>query len=245
MSDPQHPTPGYRAVLLDAGGTLVGPRQSYGHVYRDALARVGIDKPAEDFEAAIQRTMAAMEREIPSGADRFRHFPGGEKEFWLRFAGRALSETAGEPVEPATAMRALEHLREAFREPDAWLVYDDVVPALETLREMGLALAVVSNWDSRLPEILEMLELASYFETIVVSHTEGVEKPDPRLFAIALERLGVPAQAAIHVGDRLDQDVDGARAAGVDALLIDRDDDDDGIRISSLERVASIVDTAG
>ncbi|ANM30232.1 hypothetical protein ABI59_12550 [Acidobacteria bacterium Mor1] len=227
--------PRYQAVLLDAGGTLVGPRGSYGAVYAAALAAVGIDRPAEDFERAIRKTMVAMESEIPPGVDRFRHFPGGEAEFWLRFARRALGETVGEPVDGTVAMAALEHLRGAFRRREAWEVFPDVRPALDALRELGLRLAVVSNWDSRLPEVLELLELAPYFETVAVSHTEGVEKPAPGLFHVALERLGVPADAAIHVGDREDQDVAGARAAGVEVLLLDRRADQDaGDRISDL-----------
>ena len=230
MSETAHPTSRYRAVLLDAGGTLLGPRESYGHVYASVLEGVGIRASPQEFERAIHETMDAMESEIPEGADRFRHFPGGEAEFWLRFARRAMESTAGLTVDPATAMAALEGLREAFRRPEAWEVFPDVVPTLTALRERKVPRAIVSNWDGRLPEILEMLELAPLFDAIVVSHLEGVEKPSPELFHIALRRLGVAAGDAVHVGDRPDQDIAGAEAAGVDGLLIDRQGGDGALR---------------
>jgi len=111
----------------------------------------------------------------------------------------------------------------AFSDPDSWRVADDVRPALETLRRDGVRLAVVSNWDSRLPRLLATLGLDGYFETLGVSALEGCEKPDPALFRAVLRRLGADPAQALHVGDVPELDLAGARAAGVDALLIDRE----------------------
>jgi len=86
----------------------------------------------------------------------------------------------------------------------------------------GVRLAVVSNWDSRLPQVLEMLELTAYFEQVAVSHLEGVEKPDPQIFHRVLERMDIGPQGAVHVGDVPELDLDGARAAGIDGVLVDR-----------------------
>ncbi len=212
----------YRAVLFDVGETLIGPREGFGAVYARVLAGLGLELPADRLERALREVSAAVEREIPAGADRYRHFPGGEAEYWRRFAEHALERATGCAPDAALASRALGGLRAAFRAPEAWRVYDDVPPALERLRTAGVRLGVVSNWDSNLVDVLRMLGLDRHFETIGVSHLEGVEKPDPRFFRVVLERMGVAPRDALHVGDRPDMDLAGARAAGVDALLIDR-----------------------
>jgi putative hydrolase of the HAD superfamily len=117
----------------------------------------------------------------------------------------------------------LDALRNAFRHREAWEVFDDVVPTLEALRTDGVRLGVVSNWDSRLPSVLERLGLAAFFGTITVSSVEGVEKPDPRIFERALGRLGASAPSSIYVGDLPEIDLEGARAAGLFGVLVDRD----------------------
>jgi HAD superfamily hydrolase (TIGR01509 family) len=97
----------------------------------------------------------------------------------------------------------------------------DVVPALEQFRRLGLRLAVVSNSNGTLRAMLNELGLAGHLETIVDSQEEGVEKPDPALFRIALERSGARADQTLHVGDIYQVDVIGARAAGLQAVLLD------------------------
>jgi len=212
----------YPVVLFDVGGTLVGPRESYGAVYGRVLGRLGVELSAEVLDRSIRQTSAEMARLIPAGRDRFSAFDG-EGGFWPRFVDEVYQRAAGRRATPDFLRQALAGLWEAFGSTSAWHDYNDVVPTLEALRGDGVRLGVVSNWDSRLPQLLELLELADYFETIGVSHNEGVEKPDPALFLRVLERLGVEPGEALHVGDVAELDLEGARAAGIDALLIDRD----------------------
>ena len=133
-----------------------------------------------------------------------------------------LELAGGAPVDIEVAREALVRLREAFRERSAWEVFADVIPALDSLARDGARLGIVSNWDSRLPEVLDLLELSSRFEVVGVSHLEGVEKPNPVLFHRVLQRMGARPHEALHVGDVPGLDLAGARAAGVDAVLIDR-----------------------
>ena len=90
------------------------------------------------------------------------------------------------------------------------------------LRGRGLGLAVVSNFDSRLPPLLDALGLAPFFDAVACSGAVGAAKPDGAIFAHALAALGVDAHEALHVGDSRVNDYDGARAAGIEALLVDR-----------------------
>jgi HAD superfamily hydrolase (TIGR01549 family) len=163
-----------------------------------------------------------MDAEIPVGTDRYRHFPGGEAEYWLRFARGVLERAFDGPLAPEVAAQAVPKIRQAFLEPAAWQVFPDVRPALDRLVSEGVRLAVVSNWDSNLPRVLDMLELTPYFETVVISHVEGIEKPNPGLFRRALDRLAVTAEQVLHIGDVPELDLAGAEAAGIDGLLVDR-----------------------
>lgn len=212
----------YRTLLFDVGETLIGPRVGFGEVYATVLEDLGWSIPSERLNQALAEVSRAVEREIPPGTDRYRHFPGGEDEYWLRFATRALEIAGGESPEPERAGLALRRLREAFRGPEAWVVYDDVVPALERLRQRGVRLGIVSNWDSLLPDVLAMLNLDGYFDEIGVSHLEAMEKPDPSFFLRILARMDSRPEEALHIGDRPDMDLAGANSAGIDALLIDR-----------------------
>ena len=212
----------YRFVLLDVGGTMVGPRESFGAVYGRVFRALGVNAGDDDFESALRGVWAGMADRIPPGTDRYSHYEGGENEYWQRFSREAVERATGKVIGESLARTALERLREEFGKPEAWQVFPDVVPALEALRADGVGLGVVSNWDSRLPHVLEVLQLAPYFGALAVSHLERVEKPDPALFHRALGRLGGRAEETLHVGDTPELDIEGARAAGIDALLIDR-----------------------
>ena len=209
----------YPFVLLDIGETLIEPRRSYGAVYAEALARHGVDVSATTLDRAIAGVARQLAVEIPAGVDRFGHYEDGEAGFWRRFCERVLQSTGRND---AIADGVLATLDSVFSQPETWCVYPEVKSTLERLRGDGVRLAVVSNWDSRLPALLERLDLASYFETMLVSHVEGVEKPDPVLFERALERLGARPAEALHVGNAPEFDLAGARAAGIAGLLVDR-----------------------
>lgn len=212
----------YPIVLLDAGETILGPRVSFGAVYARVLSELGIERPGDSWERGLRAAWAEVNRTIPPGTDRYAFWPGGESEYWTRFVRAVLEHTPGAPRGATIARRALDPLRDAFRDPAAWQVYPDVLPVLETLAGMGARLGVVSNWDSRLPGLLDRLGLAARFDAVVVSHIEGIEKPHPELFLRAVARLGGNPGDAIHVGDAPELDEAGARAAGIASALVDR-----------------------
>ena len=125
---------------------------------------------------------------------------------------------------------------------EVFSVYDDVVPCLDRLTESGFRLAVISNWDNSLHRALRSFGLSDYFEVVIASLEEGVEKPDPALFHIALERLGVDPGDAAHVGDSPIDDLQGARNVGMRGFLIDRERDErsDSV-ITSLSQLPEVL----
>jgi len=148
---------------------------------------------------------------------------------------------------PADAMTPiLDALREHNLRECLWRVVEpDTSSVLGELANRGFALGVVSNADGRIEGDLGRLGLASHFATVVDSHVVGVEKPDPRIFALALEQLGATADTAVYVGDVFAIDVLGARRAGLQAVLVDvlscYPGDVDCARISRLSELLSLL----
>jgi putative hydrolase of the HAD superfamily len=207
-----------RAVLFDAGATLVHPHPPVEAVYAREFAADGCRFSEEDLLRALAHAWKEMNAAAP-GADRYGGVRG-EPQFWNDLLGRVRANLDGGTVSPEAFARLSTH----FRSPDSWRIYDDVVTTLEDLRLRGLKLAIVSNWDSHLPKLLAALELDRFFEVVAVSAIEEVGKPNPEIFRRTCERLQVLPAEALHVGDSFAEDYEGARAAGLSALLLDRKD---------------------
>jgi putative hydrolase of the HAD superfamily len=207
-----------RAVLLDVGGTLIEARPSPPEVYARVLAKWGPPVEAGTVGPAFRGVWSEMTQEHPPGLDRYHLLKGGERAWWGEFLRRVLRRIG----HPAPWRPVLDELFDAFSDPSLWEVFPEVRPVLDSLRARGLPLAVVSNWDSRLPALLARLGLSAYFDAEVVSAIEGVEKPEPEIFLRAARRLGEPPEACLHVGDSPLDDYRGAEAAGIAAVLVDR-----------------------
>ncbi|HTQ78403.1 MAG TPA: HAD-IA family hydrolase [Thermoanaerobaculia bacterium] len=206
-----------QAVTFDVTHTLIhSPR--LGEIYAEVLVRHGIRTTAEEAGGLVRRVWQEFACAADPGHDRFRAHADGARGFWQRFLAR-MAEHLEVPTPSRFAAAELYH---RFSTPEAWEVYPEVPGVLAALREQGLRLAVISNWDERLPELLARLELAPFFDVLVYSSEVGVEKPDRRIFAEALRRLGVEPRATLHVGDSPLEDVEGAIAAGMEAVRLER-----------------------
>jgi putative hydrolase of the HAD superfamily len=199
-----------RAVFLDAGNTLVG-------LDYDAIARcIGAECRPVTVTAVRLAEARARVRLDPELAARSTETP----DVFARYVRHMLGELGiawrdgGE--------RLVAALRTANPPLGLWSVCLPEAPgALDALRGLGLRLAVVSNSDGTVARILETLDLARRVDVVVDSAVVGFEKPDPRIFRHAAERLGVEPREAVHVGDLYSVDVLGARAAGAAAILLD------------------------
>jgi len=217
-------------ILFDAGGTLVFPNWRR---IADELAACG----ARCEEAALERAEARVRFDldrpevIRATADATR---------WGRYVG-GVARAAGVADVPEEALRRLKRYHD---EHNLWdLVGADVPAALEALGRR-FRLGVVSNANGTVRRKLARVGLARHFEVVVDSHEEAVEKPDPRIFHVALERIGVRAEETAYVGDLYNVDVAGARAAGLLAVLLDPlglHADKDCPRVSSLGALASLL----
>ena len=194
-------------ILFDAGGTLVFP--SFDRIARELAAHGVVADPA-----ALARADARVRFEIDRPDVIAATTDGGRlRRYFDALAGAAGLARMPEPV--------FERLDAYHRIHNLWEdVPPDVPAALERLRGR-VRMGVISNANGTVRAKLARVGLAGYFELVVDSHEEGIEKPDPRIFALALARMGVPAAEAAYVGDLYHVDVVGAAAAGLDAYLLD------------------------
>ena len=206
------------AVLFDVGGTLIECRPGVAEVYAETLSRRGRTVTAETVAPVFQQVWLELTQLHPRGLDRYHLFKGSERAWWGEFLRRVLARLGHDAPWEAT----LAELMEAFAQPGLWHVFPEVGEILAQLRARGLRLAVVSNWDSRLPGLLGRLELAPYFDAVLASALEGVEKPSAEIFRRAAARLGVRPERCVHVGDSPLDDYRGAESAGMRAVLVDR-----------------------
>lgn len=213
--------PSIDTVFFDAAGTLIRVRGSVGETYLAQARRFGFcGDGQEDLRERIGRAFkAAFRRREPLNCrgepeDRLGEI---EKDWW-----REVVRESFEPFGPFP--RFEEFFREVYRffgTAEAWEAEPGTHEVLPQLKDRGLRLSVVSNFDSRLQGVLSGLGLRHFFDTLTVSSTASAAKPDPAIFRVALEVAGARSESALHVGDDLEQDFQAARAAGLDALLYD------------------------
>jgi dihydrofolate synthase / folylpolyglutamate synthase len=195
-----------RAVTFDVGGTLIEPWPSVGDVYAQVAERHGLRVAPEILN---QRFAAAWQAR--------KNF-GYKKSDWSELVDQTFAGLAATPP----GANFFSELYEQFAGAAAWRVFEDVRPCLEQLRQSGIKLGVISNWDERLRPLLKALALDRYFDVVVVSSEAGHHKPAPEIFRAAANQLLTPPQAILHIGDSRREDFEGAQAAGFQSLLLTR-----------------------
>ncbi len=209
-----------KVILLDAVGTLFGVRGSVGEVYSAIAAEFGVQVQAEALNEAFLQAFAAFPPPVFPGATS-EEIPYCEFEWWHRVAELTFRQV-GAFEQFANFTEFFDELYQHFATAEPWFIYPDVLPALEQWRRIGIQLGIVSNFDSRLNYVLDALKLTEFFTSITISTQIGVAKPDPKIFTAALEKHYCDAKDAWHIGDSFRQDYEGARAAGLRAILVER-----------------------
>jgi putative hydrolase of the HAD superfamily len=206
------PPPRYEAVLFDALGTLVRLEPPWPLLAGVLASRYGIEISEDEAREAMRSEMTYYLEHHTEGRD-----PVSLAELRARCAsilGKALPQIASD--------LGREQLTEVLLESLRFVPFPDAATALGSLRSLEVRTAVVSNWDCSLGGLLGGLGLGGLLNGVVTSAEAGFRKPDPRIFDAALEAVGCGPERAIFVGDSIDIDVAGGRAAGIRSVLIDR-----------------------
>ncbi len=231
----------YRAVFFDAGGTLLRAHPSQEEVTAAVLAEAGAEVDLGRLTEALRRVNAAVFGAHGRNALRWSN-EAAIREVWRDYY-RSLLGHLGLPWDHTLAARIYER----FGNAESWALYDDVLPTVRGLSDRGLALGIVSDWGTALISIIHSIGLSAHVGFAVVSAYANAAKPDREVFQYALARAGVAAEQAVHVGDLYVTDVLGARGAGIEPILVDRDGSlgfVDCVVVRSLTEIAPLIDSA-
>lgn len=207
-----------QTLFFDAAGTLIRPAEPVGLTYAQHALRHGIKAEPEAIMQAFR--MAWKETAPPLHA--VGQLPADDDRGWWRaLVGDVFGRVLGDPVAEHVLDGLFDELYLHYALPQAWSVFEDVVPTLEDLSR-DHRLLVLSNFDRRLRSILAGHGLLRFFEQVIISSEVGAAKPHPRMFEAALATAGCLPQEALHIGDDKKCDLVGAENSGIHAFHVNR-----------------------
>ncbi len=211
-----------KVIFLDAVGTLFGVKGTVGEVYSYLASQVGVSCDAKKLETAFfQQFKLAPPLAFP-GVD-IMEVSELEYQWWYQVAYETYEqvEVMDKFVDFDSFFR---QLYDYFATPHPWFLYTDVYPALQHWQKQGIQLGIISNFDSRIYEVLDIFGLTNFFQTITISSTTGTAKPHPNIFIEALNKHQCYPEDAWHIGDSKKEDYEGAKAAGIKSFLLERNE---------------------
>lgn len=208
-----------RAIFYDAGRTLVRPKPQASEIWDFLAHQLGVD--------------LARERSLPDVGHFFRLRLGKDglgaydsdaraRSFWSAYYAQALLE-AGVDLPREELQSAANAVYDWYQRPEQWEPYPEVRETLRRAEGLGLAQGVISDWGTDLVPLLHAHEITDHLDFVVASAAVGAGKPHPDIFHFALGRAGLEPHEVIYVGDSYVSDVLGARAVGIEPILIDRE----------------------
>lgn len=224
---------GITTVFFDAGGTLVKPKEDVGQVYARTGRRYGLDVDSNELLASFLATFHEQKLDgLPQ-----------DKRWWQDVVGKTFGRFGG----GSDPLALFEELYAHFTDPASWELFPCALDTILELKRRGYGTALISNWDDRLPELLEGLGLLSQLAPRVISYRVGVEKPHRRIFETALAEAEVEPAEALMVGDDWEADIVGARALGMPAVYVERHGHaaPDGPSIEHLEGLLDLLPPEG
>jgi putative hydrolase of the HAD superfamily len=208
----------FKGIFFDAGNTLLRVYPSIGVIYSEAARMYGTELSPDLIEASFRNLWTQKDSLVSNEGHRNTY----EKERdWWKYLVR---EVFRDHMLDQNFESFFDYLYGRFAGSDCWRLYDDVLEVLQSLKGQGLKLAIISNWDSRLPTLCDELGLTPFFDAVIVSSMVGYEKPHPGIFQVALSKTSLAPQEALYIGDDPYLDYQAALNAGLYSLHLDRYD---------------------
>jgi putative hydrolase of the HAD superfamily len=205
-----------RAIVFDVGGTLIYPADPVGETYAKFARAHGLKLHAEStttaFREAFKSSSPRAKGDIPTN--------GNDRAWWKQVVTRSLQDKTF--PDPAAFEAFFEDVYLHYAKADAWGIYPEAFEVLEALRDRGVDLVVLSNWDARLHAVLDKSGLGEYLSKRFISAELGWEKPDPAIYRHVTEILRLQPGTLFSVGDDPKNDVEGPKKAGWRAVQIER-----------------------
>jgi putative hydrolase of the HAD superfamily len=212
-----------KAVFFDWFNTLARYEPPREELQSQALQEFGIHlSPQEIMPGLVAADRVLFEENAVSPVRK--RSPEEQAKIYTRYQETILSK-AGVNIsgEPATLIKIINRAQE-LSQGMSFVLFNDVLSTLKTLKERNLALGLLTNFDGEMKPICQQLGLEPYIEFTITSGEVGTDKPSPPIFLAALEQTGINAAETVHVGDQYKSDVIGARGVGINPILIDRYD---------------------
>lgn len=229
------------AVFFDAGETLLYPHPSFAELFAEVLREHGLSVDPARVQEVVSAASGRFNEILSSEEARlWSTSPERSRILWDGIYRSFLDDVG--IVDGHDVLVGALYAR--FTDVASYRLHPDALPTLERLRLTNLTLGLISNFEEWLERLLETLNVGHIFDVTVISGVEGVEKPDPKIFELALARARVAAERSVYVGDNPRFDVEAARAVGMVPVLIDRrgqHEATDAIRITSLEDLPAVL----
>jgi putative hydrolase of the HAD superfamily len=232
----------YQVVFFDAAQTLFHINGSVAEIYLRYAVRHGFRQTPTSIESIKQAFSRAFQDASPPvfAPTEPAALKQSERLWWFDIVHNVFYRVG--MFERFDEF--FEEVFQVFEDPNTWKLYPETESVLRQLKGQGLELGIISNFDSRLFPVLRGLGIEQFFDTITISSLSQAAKPAPKIFHLALEKHAVDPEDAVHVGDSLREDVEGARKAGLTSVLIDRSEAEiaPGIhRIRSLDQLQPLL----
>ncbi|MFC1913460.1 HAD family hydrolase [Chloroflexota bacterium] len=208
-----------KAVFFDWFNTLAHFEPPRHQLYRQALLKSGIEiSPAEVMRGVLLADQYFFEENAKSPVEK--RSQQEQIEVYLHYPNSILAEAEVE-VSQELPLQILKTVRQQFK-GGTFALFDDVLSTLQALKQQDITLGLITNLNRDVASICRKLGLQPYLDFVVTPQVAGADKPQPPIFLAALDRAGVDADQAVHVGDQYQVDVVGARGVGITPILIDR-----------------------
>jgi HAD superfamily hydrolase (TIGR01549 family) len=230
-----------RGILYDAGRTLVRPLPQAREIWEFLARQLGVDLAVERALPDVGHFFYARLGEDGLGSY---DSDAAARSFWSNYYAEALI-AAGVDLPREELVSAGEALTDWYQRPEQWAPYPDVLETLVRAHERGLVQGVVSDWGTDLLPILHAHEVTRHLEFVVASASLRIGKPHPEIFRYALGRAGLAPAEAVYVGDSYLSDILGARAVGIEPVLLDREGTAPAVDcrvIRSLDEILDVVE---
>ncbi|GAB4243408.1 MAG: HAD family hydrolase [Stanieria sp.] len=212
-----------KVIFFDAVGTLFGVRGSVGEVYQQIALKFGVETNANDLNIAFLNSFKTAPPPIFPSVP-LEDIPKQEYNWWFAIAKSTFAQVG--VLEQFNNFEAFfAELYHYFATEKPWYIYSDVLPTLQKWQSRGVELGIISNFDTRIEQVIELLNLKTFFKTITISSLVGAAKPESKIFLTALAKHNCSPQQAWHIGDSFTEDYQGANQIGIKAFWLNRSEE--------------------
>jgi len=231
-----------KAVFFDAAGTLFETRRPVAEIYAGLAREFGLEAKPRLVGAAFRSAFGSAPGLAFGPGHQPQELRALEREWWRQ----RVAATFAQIGQFADFDAYFDRLFATFADPLTWKAYPEAIPALRRLRDEGLIIGVISNFDYRVYGVLDALGLGATLDSTTISSEAGYAKPAPEIFELALGKHRLARSECLHVGDSIPLDIVGAKAAGIRAVLMRAEANTDTpagtLAVRSLEEIPDLVE---